>query len=93
MGRAFIDRVQSFITNHVDPHESHFSFYLRYNLKHYDLYSNSIHEGTNCALKYNSAPVDPSANIEKSLAIMCNNAEQTVKNINWLLVEQTYITN
>ena len=52
LGKAFIDSVQSLITNHMEPHESHFCFYLRLNLKHYEEYSNSIREGTNCALKY-----------------------------------------
>ena len=79
MGKAFIDSVQSFITNHIEPYESHFCFYLRYNLKHYEECTNAIHEGTNRALKYNSAPVGPSTNIEKSLAIICNDSERTVK--------------
>ena len=79
IGKTFIDSVQSFITNHIEAHESNFCFYLRYNLKHYEEYTNSIDEGTYRALKYNSTPVGPSTNIEKSLAIMCNNAERTVK--------------
>ena len=79
LGKAFIDSVHSFITNHIEPYESHFCFYLRYNLKYYEEYTNSIHEGTNRVLKYNSAPVGPCTNIEKSLAVMCNNTERTVK--------------
>ena len=75
LGKDFIDSVHSFITNHIEPHESHFSFYFRYNLKH----TNSIHEGKNCALKYNSAHVGPRTNLEESLTIMCNNAERNVK--------------
>ena len=50
LGKDFIDSVHSFITNHFEPHESHFYFYLRYNLKHYEEYTNSIHEGMNRAL-------------------------------------------
>ena len=79
LGKAFIYSEQSFITNHIETHESYFCFYLRYNLKHYEEYTNSIHEEMNHALKYYSAPVGPSTNIEKSLAIMCNNAERTEK--------------
>ena len=78
LGKAFIDSVQIFMTNHIEPHESRFCFYLKCNLRHYG-YTNSIHEGTNIALKYNSAPIGPSTKIEKSLVIMCNNTEHTVK--------------
>ena len=54
-------------------------FCLRWNLNHCEEYTNSIHEETNRALKHNSAPVGPSNKIEKSLVIMCNNAERIVK--------------
>ena len=79
LGNAFINSVQSFTTNHIEPHESHVCFYLRCNLKYYEEYTNSFDEGTNRALKYSSAPVGPITNIEKSLLIMCINAEWTVK--------------
>ena len=62
-----------------EPHESNFCFYLRFNLRHFDEYTNSIHEGTNCRLKYNTAPVDLSTKIEKAIAIICNNAERSRK--------------
>ena len=51
LGKAFIDSVQTFMTNHIEPDESQLCFYLRCNLKHYEEYTNSIHEGTNHALK------------------------------------------
>ena len=79
LGEAFIDSVHSFVTNRIEPHESHFCFYFWFNLKYYEEDTNYIREGINRALKYNSAPVGQSINIEKSLAIMCNNAERTVK--------------
>ena len=68
LGKAFIDSVHSLITNHIESHQSHFCFYLRYNLKHCEKNTNSIHEGTNCALKYNSVPHGSSTKSEKSLA-------------------------
>ena len=51
LGSPFINSVQNFINAHIEPHESNFGFYLRLNLRHYDEYTNSIHEGTNCGLK------------------------------------------
>ena len=68
LGSLFIDNVQNFVAKHIEPHESNFCFYQRFNLRHFDEYTNSIHEGTNCGLKYNSAPVDPSTEIEKAIA-------------------------
>ena len=47
------------------------------NLRHFEEYTNSIHEETNRGLKYNSAPIGQSTNIAKALAIMCNNLERT----------------
>ena len=78
LGTTFIQNVESFVTKHIEPHETYFCFYLRLNLRSFEEYTNSIHEGTNRGLKYNSAPVGPSTNIEKALAIMCNNAERSV---------------
>ena len=72
-GTTFIENVENFVTKYIKPHEIHFCFYLRLNLRYFKEYTNCIHEGTNRGLKYNSALVGPSTNIEKALAIMCNN--------------------
>ena len=56
-GSPFINSVQSFITKHIEAHESNFCFYLRLNLRHFDEFTNSIHEGTDCGLEYITAPV------------------------------------
>ena len=40
---------------------------------------NSIHDGTNCAPKYNSVCIGPNIKIKKSLIKMCNNTVCTVK--------------
>ena len=64
---------------HIVLHESNFCFFLRLNLRHFDEYTNSIHEGTNRGLKYNTAPVGPSTKIEKAFTIICNNAERNGK--------------
>ena len=65
LGTSFIYSVQYFVTNHIEPHDSHFSLYLRYNLRHFEEYTNSIHEGTNRGLKYNATHVGPNTNIKK----------------------------
>ena len=46
-GTTFIENVELFGTKHIEPHETHFCFYLRLNLRHFEEYTNSIHEGTN----------------------------------------------
>ena len=69
LGTTFIQNVESFVTKHIEPHETYFCFYLRLNLRSFEEYTNSIHEGTNRGLKYNSAPVGPSTNIEKAKSI------------------------
>ena len=51
LGSPFIDSVHNVITKYIEPHESNVCFYLRLNLRHFDEYTNSIHEGTNCGLK------------------------------------------
>ena len=68
------------MTNQIEPHESLFCFYLRYNLRHFKEYTNSIYEGTNRALKYNGAPVGSSIK-KKMLAIMCCNSARSEKRL------------
>ena len=70
LGIPFIDSVQNFITKHIEPHESNFYFYLRSNLRHFDEYTNSIYEGKNCGLKFNTAPVGPRQNQEINVNYM-----------------------
>ena len=65
LGSPFIDSVQNFFTKRIKPHESNYCFYLRLNLRHF--YTNSIIEGINCGLKYNTAPVGPSTKILSQL--------------------------
>ena len=75
LGSPFIDSVQNFITKHIEPHECNFCFHLRLNFRHFDEYTNSIHEGTNCGLKYNTAPFVPRTIFETAMAIMCDNTK------------------
>ena len=76
-GTTFIKNTGNFVTTHIEPHETQFCFYFRWNLRHFEEYTNSIHEGTKKGLKYDSALVGSSANIEKALTIMCTSSEST----------------
>ena len=49
------------------------------NLRQFDGYNNSIHEGTNRGPKYNTAPVGSCTKIEKAMAIICNNVKPNGK--------------
>ena len=40
-----IENVENFVTKHIEPHETHFCFYVRLNLRHFEECTNSIHEG------------------------------------------------
>ena len=77
LGTTFVEKVENFVTKRIKPNEIHICFYLRLNIRHFEEYTNSSNEGTNRDFKYNSAPVGPRTNIEKALAIMCNNSKRT----------------
>ena len=47
------------------------SFYLRNHILHYDKHTNSVHEGTNNALRSSSVEIFPSIQINKSCERMC----------------------
>lgn len=75
LGENFVLRVEFWLRNHVVIHSDNFLFCKRKNIRHFDEYSNSKHEGTNRGLKYNAAPVGPSMNLDTSAAILTSNAE------------------
>ena len=51
IGQKNVDDVIEFVKCHVEVHEHNYLFYLRINVCHFDEYSNSDQEGTNCGLK------------------------------------------
>ena len=53
-------------------------FYLKEKLRHFNEYVNSLHEGTNNALRHSAAAVGPTMNIENTMCVMNNNAERSV---------------
>ena len=42
---SFIENVENFVTKNIEPHETHFCFYLSLNLRHSEDFTYSIHEG------------------------------------------------
>ena len=47
LGTTLIENVENFVTKHIEPHKTHLCCYSRLNLRHFDEYTNSIHEVTN----------------------------------------------
>ena len=60
--------------SHVEVNEHNYLFYLRKNVRHYEEYSNSSHEGTNTGLKYCAGAVVPLQHFDDSLTKLCNQA-------------------
>ena len=81
-GISFIESIQNFATNHIESQETHFWFYLRLNLRNFEEYTDSLHEGTNRGLNYNSAVINPSMNIKKHLQI-CVTILKEVEKARW----------
>ena len=76
---AFPKSVLLFLKNNVQTQETHYVMYHKVIRRHYEEYSNSIHEGTNRGIKYNAAPVTPATHLDHSLVIMTKNAERNAK--------------
>jgi hypothetical protein len=68
------DRIRMFIRDNVEPLETFLCFYRRRNIRHYDTYTNSPHEGTNNGLKAGAAPVMPQHSLDRSASILNHNA-------------------
>ena len=75
LGEQFIESVENFVRCHIEPHETHYCFYLRKRIRHFDEYVNSVHEGTNNKIRNSALSCGPSTLIEKSLIILNENAE------------------
>ena len=75
----FSKSVLLFLKNNVQTNETHYVMYRKTWRRHYEEYSNSIHEGTNRGLKYNAAPVTPGTRLDHSLIIMSKNGVRNAK--------------
>ena len=97
LGKPFVDSVESFVRNHIEPHEHHYCFYLRKRKRHFDEFCNSLHEGTNNGIRHSRAAVGPSTNIENTLVVLNQNAikdmeKKSVRNARNLYGVKLYAT-
>ena len=79
VGPSFVKMVKNLIINHLYNVEEYYLFYQRIDIRHFDDYSNSCHEGLNHGLKYNTAPVGPLLNLEHATCILSKNGERKRK--------------
>ena len=63
-------------------HESHYCFYLRKTIRHFGVYTNCGHEGTNNGIKHNCTPVTPQTPLHKCATILSANGERQGDDIN-----------
>ena len=91
LGESFTESVTDFIRVHVEPLEEYFCFYDRRNIRHFDEYSNSCHEGTNNAVKYGSNAINPTYRLDHAAERLCNyaNKKYTMSMQNVLSQEQS----
>ena len=54
------------VRNHIEIHEDKFVFFQKKSLRHFNEYSNSCHEGTNKALKFEANEVGPTMLLHNS---------------------------
>ena len=63
------EKLLQFIRNSIIPNEQSFCFYLRKRVRHFEITTNSGHEGTNNAIKAGPSRVLPQHSIDKSAKI------------------------
>ena len=80
LGLGFIESVEKFVREYVEPHERHYCFYLRKHVRHFDLYTTSGHEGTNNGIRHSTVSVGPKTLIENSMVILSENGNRNTKN-------------
>ena len=66
VGEEYVTTVKKVIREKIEPHKKHFLFCHRNNLRAFDEYSNSAHEGTNAGLKYCSMKAVPTLNVDSA---------------------------
>ena len=79
LGKPFVDSVETFVRSRVEPHEKHYCYYLRKKKRHFDEVTNSLHEGTNKAIRHSGAGIGPSTNIENSLIVLNQNGMKNIE--------------
>lgn len=65
-----VQEIENFLRSSVIPHEQHYCFYLRKSIRHFDMYTNNEHEGTNNGIKSSATPVRGIHSMDKATKIM-----------------------
>ena len=78
LGHMFINLLVLFLRVHFFPLEKYFTSYLRHNIRHFDKYTNSVHEGSNNGLKNSGIGCKPYMTMDVAAAVMNTNAEMSV---------------
>ena len=68
LGIPFTDPLLVWFRNSVETLESNFCYWRRSKVRHYDEYTNSIHEGTNNALKHRPGAVVPRLSLKNAVS-------------------------
>ena len=66
IGEDGVRATHDFVRNNILPHEQNFVFYKRQDVRHFEMYTNTPHEGTMNALKYQSSAALPSHSLTES---------------------------
>lgn len=75
VGQQFVNHFKDFLRRYMQNNLSHFVFYRRAHIRHFYLYTSSLHEGTNKAIKYGGLSVSPNNSLEKTVQVLLDKAE------------------
>ena len=82
LGTKNVSTLVNFVRRNVEIHEDHFCFYHRKKVRHFGMYSNCAHEGTNNHLKNHTTKVGPRTTLEQCVEILSMNGLKRVDIIN-----------
>lgn len=85
LGEQFVSEISTFIRDYMQPSHTHMVFHRRKGRRHFHLYSNTIHEGTNKKIKYGAHKCTPSTSLLKATQNLLKSdrlwEDQTLKRI------------
>ena len=70
-----VKKMKEFYKDNISPILDHLVFYKRKRLLHFDVNSNSAHEGTNRGMKSHAAPTNPQHTLEKATKVLSHQAQ------------------
>lgn len=76
-GQKCAETMITFFRRFIEPHEDYFVLYRRFNLRHFDAYSNTAHEGTNAGMKHSVDAVGPQNSLSTSTITLCSQGSRS----------------